>query len=1731
MKRFAALLLALIMTLSLCPITVWAESVVEYEVTEGYTSEIDLGVSDEELFAAYVQKTLDESLGYETPSFWRTSALEEGTLEKEIYNKLKAELAKIASGEETSTEFTFSSFDHDMWTPEELGVDSFWVDSSLSSEVAPAIQAKLKLVAECLLADCPMELYWHDKSASEAIMHGFRLSGIPGRSLEMVDTHFTFKVASAYSASGGSGTYVTDAAKTGAAAAAVASAQSIVASNASKNNYDKLDAYRNVICGLVSYNHAAADSGSSVVGIDPWQLIYVFDQNPNTNVVCEGYAKAFQYLCDLSTFSGDVYCSTVTGTMTGGTGAGRHMWNVVTMEDGRNYLVDVTNCDADSIGYPDKLFMAYTTDVRDEGSVHVFEISGTNIYFGYDPTMADLFCDGYLALSPVPYGTVITPPDVSVSGEKTALPGEEVVLTLTANGSNLQGLSFTMAYSDNLEYVSHNSYIDGWNVQYNSASGRFVMTGVDAPINTDTDVLKVTFHVKDDAVLEEDMYVEFSDIVASAYENDQDVDDVTWGGMVHGDIEARWGLTTGTHNEQLPETWAGSGTLAQAMAYANGLESGAAYIQLMDDVDTSAPLVFYSGKTTILDLNGHVIDRGLTVAKSGGCVLGVDGNLSLCDTSDGANGKITGGGDGGVSVGDTGAFTLYSGAVAENIAYGGGGGVDVDGGSFTMNGGSITGNTAYGGGGGVILDSATFTMNGGSISGNTAKSSGGGVCMLRDSLFTMNGGSITNNTAEYEGGGVDVSGNTFIMTGGTISGNKVANTNFNTPSQEENTGDFIDASGGGVYVFYGGSFTMKGGSITGNTAERCGGGVYVSGGDIQLSGAAVISGNTLIEDGGTNNLHFWDSIIAVEGPLQDGANIGVLVWEGTLGSVIAEGAADYQLTLSDAAKFTSDDGYEIGLSENTLCLAKSIAGTVSVSGTGVYGETLTATYTGEEPVVYQWYRNGEAISGATAQSYTLCFEDIGGVIKVVAAGTDGYAGMVEAIFDGAVIKATPSVEAPDGLTAIYGETLKDVALPLVSGGVWSWEDATLDVGDEGENVFTLMFVPTDPGYETVEFTVTVTVKKVPNGLWCEEIPLQPYTGKAVTPAVAVYHRDKLLTEKVDYTVSYKNNKTVYAPVDTPEELAAFEAAVRTELAINPKAKTVMVGDQEVTIAKVPQIIITGKGNYGGKETIYFAISPVELNEEDFLIPALSAAYTGKNILPKPVVTWNETGKAIKWKTDYEVYLNYGTADELLIQSTEAKTAFMDAGTYNLTVVGKGNFSGTATLNYDISVYTLMSKVKIGGWASSLPWNADGAVQTNLVLSDSGKKVDGQAYTLVEGVDYTVSYRNNTAAGTATAVFTGLGEYIGQVTKTFKITGLAISKAVVTGLPKAMDYTGEAITLSDYVLTDKASGEELVEGTDYTVSYEKNTAKGTATILFTGINKYSGTLKKTFKINGYDILKNTDGLFVVEEDIVAPFMKGGAKPAPVVTFNGKVLTAGTDYTLAYKNNTAVADETAAKAPMITISGKGNFSGKVTVNFTIQPKPLAEVELLVDDKPFTEKATGLPTVSLMDADGKKLAAGKDYGKVVSYTYTSAVELNDGTMRNAGDTVDKKDSIPVGTVLRVTVEGMGGYTDEATTTYRIVPASLAKATVKVANQQYTGKPIIPAKDDITVTLNKVELDADNYEIVSCTNNVNKGSATLTIRGVGDEYGGIKTVKFKIDAKTLFWSDMQNLLMDLFS
>ena len=84
-------------------------------------------------------------------------------------------------------------------------------------------------------------------------------------------------------------------------------------------------------------------------------------------------------------------------------------------------------------------------------------------------------------------------------------------------------------------------------------------------------------------------------------------------------------------------------------------------------------------------------------------------------------------------------------------------------------------------------------------------------------------------------------------------------------------------------------------------------------------------------------------------------------------------------------------------------------------------------------------------------------------------------------------------------------------------------------------------------------------------------------------------------------------------------------------------------------------------------------------------------------------------------------------------------------------------------------------------------------------------------------------------------------------KTFKVAKLkktSLSKATVSGIANKT-YSGKKQTQK---LTVKLGKTTLKSGTDYKVTYKNNTAVGKATVTITGINKYSGTISKTFKIN-------------------------------------------------------------------------------------------------------------------------------------------------------------------------------------------------------------------------------------------------------------------------------------------
>ncbi len=408
--------------------------------------------SQEELLEGYLYSI--SGLYGEGAAVFRAPSTPLPEVAQDVYNALAPEIEKVANGTRDSAKFMISN----TWTKPKAdwGITGSVISSgAITAEASAAIREKINMDAllQRLLSTMPYKLYWFDKTTGGLGMeYGISVDST-GNNVTVQDMVVYMTVAAAYTngttSTGGTTppkTYKTgvDISKTSATTAAVTNATNIVNANSSKRDYEKLEEYRKEICRLVAYNHTAAGSGYIGGYGDPWQLINVFDHaNENEKeVVCEGYAKAFKYLCDLSAFSDtNLSCYLVTGTMSGGTGeggtgAGNHMWNVVHI-GGKNYLVDVTNCDTGTIGATDKLFLCGVEGQVNGESYHV-TIGSSAISYSYDAATKGNYTPGELTLSGVKYEEPAMPAldgTVTITGAST--PNPKIGDTLTADTTSL----------------------------------------------------------------------------------------------------------------------------------------------------------------------------------------------------------------------------------------------------------------------------------------------------------------------------------------------------------------------------------------------------------------------------------------------------------------------------------------------------------------------------------------------------------------------------------------------------------------------------------------------------------------------------------------------------------------------------------------------------------------------------------------------------------------------------------------------------------------------------------------------------------------------------------------------------------------------------------------------------------------------------------------------------------------------------------------------------------------------------------------------------------------------------------------------------------------------------------------------------------------------------------------------------------------------------------------------
>ena len=495
-------------------------------------------------------------------------------------------------------------------------------------------------------------------------------------------------------------------------------------------------------------------------------------------------------------------------------------------------------------------------------------------------------------------------------------------------------------------------------------------------------------------------------------------------------------------------------------------------------------------------------------------------------------------------------------------------------------------------------------------------------------------------------------------------------------------------------------------------------------------------------------------------------------------------------------------------------------------------------------------------------------------------------------------------------------------------------------------------------------------------------------------------------------------------------------------------------------------------------------------------------YTGTAI--KPEVKVYDDGRKKLGSKDYTQQITYNKA---------SVTSAKEVGVYQIKIAGTGNYTGSLTLDCEmVKDKLLLSSAVIKLPSSSLDYTAaaSGAVfDASKITVKMGGKVIPQKE--ADGtVNYTIRYANNKEPGTTASVIAEAGagsKYVGKCVKNFKIKGLKFSTGTIniSGFSSKIDYTGASVQ-QNVTLTEKSSGKALQKDKDYRITYSSDLVDaGKVSMTITGCGKYSGTIKKSYTISKVKLAANMLGSSVVRTEQ----SRGGAAPDVELKYQGKRLVRDKDYTLSYTNNTHITSN--GKKAYISITGKGNFAGKLTkaVEMQIVPKSFQSEDITIEvpDQKYSSNKKDYKPTSVVSDNGGKLVKGKDY----TITYEANTRQDIGSIK------------PEGHVARVIITvtspdyADGTENDKRVVEFKIIEKMISTAKVEVLHPQYFSQGgTKPDKSDLRVTYQGASLSKEDYEIVSYAENMKKGKATLVIQG-RRQYGGTKKVTFTIKPRNM--------------
>lgn len=461
--------------------------------------------------------------------------------------------------------------------------------------------------------------------------------------------------------------------------------------------------------------------------------------------------------------------------------------------------------------------------------------------------------------------------------------------------------------------------------------------------------------------------------------------------------------------------------------------------------------------------------------------------------------------------------------------------------------------------------------------------------------------------------------------------------------------------------------------------------------------------------------------------------------------------------------------------------------------------------------------------------------------------------------------------------------------------------------------------------------------------------------------------------------------------------------------------------------KAIAILIANDVNFTGRKEIEFTIVPKNIADEDVRVGEYEKEFIYTSLSQEPTFNLNYLHNNLLVETDFTVSIvrTSGNSDSLV-------THHINVGNFDVTLSGKGNFTGQKTLTYSIKPRDISTcTVDISFVEPSFEFTGTGVEPTiqSILVTFSGKQLRLLAS------EYTITYDNNVNAtvGTnnkASITINANGNYTGSKSKEFTILQKTLTGDMLTSI-NSKSYIGSAIRLSHSDLIFNY-GDYIFKESDYQISYLQNPVNvGTYLITITGKENFKGTIEKYFDVvsislNDAVISFDSEKFNVNEVTYTGLSLKQTLLDSLIVTI-GDVTLNPYDYEVTFNDSSTRYLIDVGTKGFTLIQNNKNIVGEKSHSFIIVQKSFEDTMLEVPKQQFVYTGSGIEPIYYLTFNDIALILGTDYNII----YTENVE-----------------ACPNTSAASFTVTGTGNFTGSLVYSFSIKQAT---PTIEIKEEQY--------------------------------------------------------------------------------